>query len=1057
MSQPDPTPSADLVPGVTSRIVYVDTTEITEGYPMGPEHWFNFALTSSLDTSDGVIIAETSRKLHLVNGKTEIRLPTYDTDAETPDGTRDWEILVTSSFGYCKKIRVPVGTSRISLASLANVEPLTGLELQYAITQASVTIVEGSKWDASISLNGGILQLTITVPPGGTAWYKGAIGASTDLDAIDSGVYALWAGDIGEQIGLPENLQGIVEVYRWGASGGVQVYRPRTSGTQRIWQRSQLSGGWTAWERVDGAKMDYTGTTLHSGSDLDALPNGFYSVWGGGTAEALGLPRNSLGVLTSFRYGSSGGTQTWTPRLFSENELWVRNKLSGGWNDWYQIGAKQPPPPVRGDGSPTSGYKTVPLALTRGYGGGSTAETEASVRYPLQYAPEITRWRLHVVDGNPRFNLRRDTGINIISLWLMPFNSAGTPTERILLTASGPSKAAGETTDDLVTPWYDEPIGGNIPRYLSMAYRTTAAPIAPVGGAYVNPSFGANGSMSMSGFERRTSAPFDIWIEAETAAGTPVIASLGDSNSVGVGTTLPMHDDYLSVYCRRIGALPVHYGHSGDSMQHWEDPDQEKWNRWRRGGLAPADAVLQMLGSNDMGGTPSLEEMKRRFQVVTDIATEKISPTVHIGLIKPRTNGTSGYQALRLQYNEWLATMPAPAREVHDLSSPVANAADTAMLSQYDSDGTHMNTAGHARLAASIVKPITKAVTGELDETFEWAGEPHASQSIKRVDGREVARNRAVNPSFETSASNGLILGSDMKVTSRTSVANRVSQGNYSTILEWLDDGATAEIQCIVQQETSVLPGQWIAVAVDVTTTTNNVLYAAGILSERSDTAHLQHYYPGEYAPVASNSMTRFVYAMQITDPSATRARVGLRFSGTPGSFSLPTGYGYMDGFNIAVASSSEEAMDQVTSYFDGDTPNRNRVDALEHKVRDLDYDSGLRDVRSLTDTSQGWDLGVATYTAKLERGGRNVGITFTNLMNSADPRPTGWVDVMRLPLGFRPSSDQYGKDFSNSRTRVTTGGYVQIQNPAGALNYFSFNYLTRNFARPGEEPGIPA
>lgn len=454
------------------------------------------------------------------------------------------------------------------------------------------------------------------------------------------------------------------------------------------------------WERIEGARFDRTASALGSSSDLDTIANGTYSIWAGATAETLGLPNATAGTFQSFQWGSSAGVQLWMPRVFSGVQLWLRNKLSGGWTDWAQPGvdddAEIPLPVV----PPASGYKTLPLSVTRGNGGGGRAAAEGTVRIPLTYNADITRWRVHIVDGNPRFNLRKPTGFRIASMKFGERNGlAITGAETIMSGATNPSGSR----DGLTSPWVSRPLSGE--NFLQVSYdQTSETPVSLVGGCYVNSSPTAGDSAT--GFSRSVTCPFDIWIEAETSANTPAIAVLGDSNSVGVGTRLPVHDSYLSVYCRKIGALPVHYGHSGDTLARFEDPDQDKWNRWRD--LSPVDAVIQMLGSNDIAGSPSIGEMVRRYQVVTDIARQKVSPVVHVGLLKPRTSGSSSYQALRLQYNEFLSSLPSPARAVHDLSSPVANAADDAILSEYDSDGTHMTTAGHQALAAAITQPIVE-------------------------------------------------------------------------------------------------------------------------------------------------------------------------------------------------------------------------------------------------------------------------------------------------------------------------------------------------------------
>lgn len=118
-------------------------------------------------------------------------------------------------------------------------------------------------------------------------------------------------------------------------------------------------------------------------------------------------------------------------------------------------------------------------------------------------------------------------------------------------------------------------------------------------------------------------------------------------------------------------------------------------------------------------------------------------------------------------------------------------------------------------------------------------------------------------------------------------------------------------------------------------------------------------------------------------------------------------------------------------------------------------YDSGLRDIRGLVDDTSGWDAGRAALVASVERQGQVVNVSFSNLVNIADPPPAGWVDVLRLPYGFRPSDNQYGTDFVGGRIRVLANGYIQVQNPTAVLNYFGILLLTRDPA-PSAPPGAP-
>ena len=204
---------------------------------------------------------------------------------------------------------------------------------------------------------------------------------------------------------------------------------------------------------------------------------------------------------------------------------------------------------------------------------------------------------------------------------------------------------------------------------------------------------------------------------------------------------------------------------------------------------------------------------------------------------------------------------------------------------------------------------------------YEWEGEPHASPSIKRDHtGQIVARNLAVNPSFETHATNGWIFGSQVNSGSRTSLSNRVAAGEYSTILSW-NAGAT-HIQTIAQAEFAAQPGQWVAMSIWATSNASGDVYADGIITERTGSdGHIAHHYQDDYRSVGQNRMTRMTYAVQVNSPNVERARAGLRFSGTAGAYSPPEGFAYLDACHIAVADSESEALSQVAEYFDGDPP----------------------------------------------------------------------------------------------------------------------------------------
>ena len=98
MSMPSLVPAADRAPSLTSRIVTVHATDVTEGAP-APDA-FVFSLTEALRVpADDVILRPGGVKVRLVDGRARVRLPVYTEKVQTVDGSPDWILLVTPSWG----------------------------------------------------------------------------------------------------------------------------------------------------------------------------------------------------------------------------------------------------------------------------------------------------------------------------------------------------------------------------------------------------------------------------------------------------------------------------------------------------------------------------------------------------------------------------------------------------------------------------------------------------------------------------------------------------------------------------------------------------------------------------------------------------------------------------------------------------------------------------------------------------------------------------------------------------------------------------------------------
>lgn len=405
--------------------------------------------------------------------------------------------------------------------------------------------------------------------------------------------------------------------------------------------------------------------------DLQANPQGFTL-----TVKTMGdgviLKINTYNVWGDAEYvcnSAPSGTVGWT--------RWRKYLLDG------DAGGEEP------TRQQASGYKTLPLILTAGRGGDeSKAPLSADVEYDVALAPSIPvgRYRFAIRDGNPRW---------------------GTSTaQRIVLKDirfNGVQKSASMATNADGSIFYSRWFSGDFGN-LRFNYTAPEQPRYIIGGGRLNGV-------------RRTEMPFELWLEVEVPSDVPAIGLVGDSNSVGVNTTIPIHDAWLSQYCRRMGYFPVLYGHSGDGMSQAQTADHYKWNRWNH--LDRPDLVIHANGANDLPSTEggvTLTEMATWARAEWAIAAAKISKVQHVAVLKSRSSGANN--ATRVAYNEWLKTLPDGVRDWHDIASPVTTNDTGGLLAKFiSSDGIHMTTAGQTAIAdalsKTIVPPINRYVVDE--------------------------------------------------------------------------------------------------------------------------------------------------------------------------------------------------------------------------------------------------------------------------------------------------------------------------------------------------------
>lgn len=380
--------------------------------------------------------------------------------------------------------------------------------------------------------------------------------------------------------------------------------------------------------------------------------------------------------------------------------------------------------------APTSGYKTAALALTAPADASATiAATGKTLRLPVQYGVPLGRVRLHGANRNDRGDTTYPGAVSFTGVWFGPGNTTTG------VHAAAPVKVAnGFTTpadgSEWVTPWFEANTAAGAGHLLSISFTAPAGTVAvqSIGTAWSG--VGSPSSTAAPG-ALTTSIPFDFWLEVEAPASTPIIAELGSSGAAGSGSTRPMFDSALSIYARRVGALPLHYAHSGSTLAIWDEADHQKWQKWQD--YARPDALLLSLGSNDVYGSATLDETKAKTAEVLAIAARLATPNLYATTIPPRDTSTA--EATRRAYNTWLLTKPLGIRDVIDWNGTLS-ADDETTRPEFYGDGTHTNTAGAQAKADAITArlvpvPVTEGEQGEPGPP--GAGVPAGGSSLQLI------------------------------------------------------------------------------------------------------------------------------------------------------------------------------------------------------------------------------------------------------------------------------------------------------------------------------------
>lgn len=431
------------------------------------------------------------------------------------------------------------------------------------------------------------------------------------------------------------------------------------------------------WDRIEGARFDQTAVPLGASDVFDNLPTNIYTWWSGDVAEALEMPFLAQGTMIMSRWGSAGGVALAMSRSL-DPQLYINSRLSGGWVGWTEVGgAADPVQQLKPAGA--AGLKTAPLAMTTGYGGARTSGSGTTS--VIQYLPKAaSRLQLHMRNWNPRYINSDRAAVSLSGVRIGRHTSNGNGTDWVNL----PGGSTAYTSGWIIVP--EALRGGEV----VVQYTWSGSDVTQcLGTAWTNGS-------------RTDAPPMFVWLALEVPSTTPVVAAFGSSTAAGVGASRPLIDSWLAQWARTHDAVPAFWAHSGDSASSWTDTANRKWELYGDTINAP-DAMLYAMGSNDWAAGTSLEELQQRIASTSVELRRRVGGALYGTTITPRLSPPAN-DSTRLELNEWMGTSGL-FQGVFDLAGAVA-LPDGTLDPAISADGTHVTTAGHARLAAAINLPI---------------------------------------------------------------------------------------------------------------------------------------------------------------------------------------------------------------------------------------------------------------------------------------------------------------------------------------------------------------
>jgi len=417
--------------------------------------------------------------------------------------------------------------------------------------------------------------------------------------------------------------------------------------------------------------------------------------------------------------GANNAIQEWDTTA-TPIQSWKRVKNGGVWGHFRRTDAPEP-------------LSLMHLSRSAGTTYFENA-TAGHVRFPFRVGTTLESVVVNIENKDDRTNTAYTGAVTITSVWFgaaeivngeLTGKYSGTPTQ-VLTSFALPTDGTKYTSIEIPrTVFKFDP---HVSYLVSFGFTTDGANYhRSIGGCWRGAFSTEAGSTNPSTLQQGKFAPFTTWFNVRAKA--PRFAMLGDSHTTANNALFPVYQSPINLYALANGGVPVNIGHGGSQLTDWRSVNQYKYQKYQVT-LAPEDSIralaqtavrvdgLIIQGSqNDLyNAGVTLATLRDNLIVTANACRTVFGPNIWAATMMPRngSNQTPAQDAVRIQYNDWLRTLPAQIVGVVDFAAAIADPANpSAIDSRYVDpvDLTHLTTAGCWRLAQTIPSGFGRNVT----------------------------------------------------------------------------------------------------------------------------------------------------------------------------------------------------------------------------------------------------------------------------------------------------------------------------------------------------------